>query len=92
MKLYLYKQTPFGLERLNENALTVKEAVQVLKSNPDLVVRDAESINYAQLHGSADISDGLTVKEEEIAKNLKTGLAIALAAGLTLFILEKLIP
>ena len=89
MKLYLYKTTPFGLERVNEKALTVKEAVQVLKSNPNLVVRDAESTNYEQLH---NVSDGLTVKEEEIARNSRVVLAIALAAGLTLFIAEKLIP
>ena len=50
MKLHIYKNTPFGIERVNEHSLTIEEAKAVLKVNPSLTARDAESASYEVLH------------------------------------------
>ena len=50
MKLHIYKSTPFGLERVNDNPLTIAEAKAILMVNPSLTVRDAQSTSYEVLH------------------------------------------
>ena len=98
MKLHIYKNTPFGLERVNDNALTIEEAKAVIRANPTLTMRDAESQSYEALLMplvNEDITKGdntqpPTDKELAIAKNFKIGLDIALALCIITFLIEIL--
>ena len=93
MKLHAYKNTPFGLERVNENALNIEEAREMLAANPSLTIRDAESASYEVLHMPIDWQDEEpTCQELAIASNLSVGLKIAACASIALFIAEKLLP
>tara|TARA_R110001606_G_scaffold75154_1_gene174162 strand:+ start:806 stop:1087 length:282 start_codon:yes stop_codon:yes gene_type:complete len=93
MKLHLYKNTPFGIERVNEKALTITEAKALLRSNPSLTARDAESASYEVLHMPIDWQDEEpTCQELAIASNLSVGLKIAACISVALFIAEKLLP
>lgn len=93
MKLHLYKNTPFGIERVNDRALTVTEAKALIRSNPSLTARDAESASYEVLHMPIDWQDDEpTCQELAIASNLSLGLKIAACISVALFIAEKLIP
>ena len=93
MRIHLYKNTPFGLERVNERALTVIEAKALLRSNPSLTARDAESATYDVLHMPIDWQDEEPTRQElAIASNLSVGLKIALCVSIALFIAEKLLP
>ena len=91
LTLHAYKNTPFGLERVNDHALTIAEARAMLRANPNLTVRDAQSASYEVLHMPTDWKDeGPTDKEIAVARNFSTGIIIALAASLALFIAEIL--
>ena len=91
MKLHAYKSTPFGIERVNSRPLTIAEAKAMLRANPSLTVRDAESASYEVLHLPIDWQEEEpTDKEKAIASNLKAGLVFALTVGIVLFILERL--
>jgi hypothetical protein len=93
MKLHIYKNTPFGIERVNEHSLTIEEAKAVLKVNPSLTARDAESAAYEVLHMPIDWQDEEPTRQElAIASNLSVGLKIAACISVALFIAEKLIP
>ena len=93
MKLHIYKNTPFGIERTNDRPLTIEEARAVLKGNPSLTARDAESAAYEVLHMPVDWQDEEpTCQELAIASNLSLGLKIAACVSIALFIAEKLIP
>mgnify|MGYP003637772231 FL=1 len=93
MKLHLYKNTPFGIERVNEKALTVKEAKELLRSNPNLTARDAESASYEVLHMPIDWQEEEpTAREKAVAKHCAIGLKIALCVSIALFVAEKLLP
>ena len=93
MRIHLYKNTPFGLERVNERALTVTEAKALLQSNPALTARDAESATYDVLHMPIDWQDKEPTRRElAIASNLSIGLKIAACVSIALFIAEKLLP
>lgn len=93
MKLHIYKNTPFGIERVNEKALTVTEAKALIRSNPSLTARDAESASYEVLHMPIDWQDEEpTCQELAIASNLSLGLKIAVCVSIALFIAEKLLP
>ena len=93
MKLHIYKNTPFGIERTNDRPLTIEEARAVLKGNPSLTARDAESAAYEVLHMPIDWQDEEpTCQELAIASNLSLGLKIAACVSIALFIAEKLIP
>jgi len=93
MKIHLYKNTPFGIERVNEKALTITEAKALLRSNPSLTARDAESASYEVLHMPIDWQDGEPTRQElAIASNLSLGLKIAACVSIALFIAEKLLP
>lgn len=93
MKIHLYKNTPFGIERVNEKALTVTEARALIRSNPNLTARDAESASYEVLHMPIDWQDEEpTCQELAIASNLSLGLKIAACISVALFIAEKLLP
>ena len=92
-KIHLYKNTPFGIERVNEKALTVTEAKALIRSNPNLTARDAESASYEVLHMPIDWQDEEpTCQELAIASNLSLGLKIAACISVALFIAEKLLP
>jgi hypothetical protein len=92
-KIHLYKNTPFGIERVNDRPLTIGEARAVLKGNPSLTARDAESAAYEVLHMPIDWQDEEpTCQELAIASNLSVGLKIAACVSIALFIAEKLIP
>ena len=92
-KIHLYKNTPFGIERVNEKALTVTEARALIRSNPNLTARDAESASYEVLHMPIDWQDEEpTCQELAIASNLSLGLKIAACISVALFIAEKLLP
>jgi len=91
MKLHAYKSTPFGLERVNDHALTMAEARAMLRANPNLTVRDAQSASYEVLHMPIDWQDEEpTDKEIAVARNFSTGIIIALVASLALFLAELL--
>jgi len=93
MKIHLYKNTPFGIERVNEKALTVTEAKALIRSNPSLTARDAESASYEVLHMPIDWQDDEpTCQELAIASNLSLGLKIAACVSVALFIAQKLLP
>ena len=93
MKLHLYRNTPFGIERVNEKALTVTEARELIRSNPSLTARDAESASYEVLHMPLDWQEEEpTEREKAIAKHCAIGLKIALCVSIALFIAEKLLP
>ena len=93
MKLHLYKNTPFGIERVNEKALTITEAKALLRSNPSLTARDAESASYEVLHMPIDWQDEEpTEREKAVAKHFLIGLKIAACISVALFIAEKLLP
>ena len=93
MKIHLYKNTPFGIERVNERALTVTEARELIRSNPSLTARDAESASYEVLHMPIDWQDDEpTCQELAIASNLSLGLKIAACVSVALFIAQKLLP
>ena len=93
MKIHLYRNTPFGIERVNEKALTVKEAKALIRSNPLLTARDAESASYEVLHMPLDWQEEEpTAREKAIAKHCAIGLKIALCVSIALFIAEKLLP
>ena len=92
MKLHAYKSTPFGLERVNDHPLTIAEAKAILRVNPSLTVRDAQSASYEVLHMPTDWQDEEpTAQEMAVAQNLKAGLIVALVASLALFVAETLI-
>ena len=92
MKLHAYKSTPFGLERVNDHPLTITEAKAILRVNPSLTVRDAQSASYEVLHMPTDWQDEKpTAQEIAVAQNLKTGLIVALVASIALFVAETLI-
>ena len=88
MKLHAYKSTPFGLERVNDHPLTIAEAKAILRVNPSITVRDAQSASYKVLHDWQD--EEPTDKEIAVARNFSAGIIIALAASLALFIAEIL--
>ena len=88
LTLHVYKSTPFGLERVNDHALTIAEAKAMLRANPSLTVRDAQSASYKVLHDWQD--EEPTDKEIAVARNFSTGIIIALVASLALFIAEIL--
>jgi len=91
MKLHAYKSTPFGLERVNEHPLTIAEAKAILRANPSLTVRDAQSASYEVLHMPIDWQDEEpTEREMSIAGNFKAVIIIALVAPVALFIAELL--
>jgi hypothetical protein len=91
MKLHAYKSTPFGIERVNSRPLTTAEAKAMLRANPSLIIRDAESASYEVLHMPIDWQEEEpTDKEKAIASNLKAVIVFALTAGIVLFILERL--
>jgi hypothetical protein len=93
MRLHLYKNTPFGIERVNDRALTITEAKELLRSNPSLTARDAESASYEVLHMPLDWQEEEpTAREKAIAKHCAVGLKIALCVSIALFIAEKLLP
>ena len=93
MKIHLYKNTPFGIERVNDRALTVTEAKALIRSNPSLTARDAESASYEVLHMPIDWQEEEpTAREKAVAKHFLIGLKIALCISIALFIAEKLIP
>ena len=93
MKLHLYKNTPFGIERVNEKALTITEAKELLRSNPLLTARDAESASYEVLHMPIDWQEEEpTEREKVIAKHCAISLKIALCVSIALFIAEKFLP
>ena len=93
MKLHLYKNTPFGIERVNEKALTITEAKALLRSNPSLTARDAESASYEVLHMPIDWQEEEpTAREKAVAKHFLIGLKIAACVSVALFIAEKLLP
>ena len=93
MKLHLYKNTPFGIERVNEKALTVTEAKALIRSNPSLTARDAESASYEVLHMPIDWQEEEpTAREKAVAKHFLIGLKIAACVSVALFIAEKLLP
>ena len=93
MKLHIYKNTPFGIERTNDRPLTIEEARAVLKGNPSLTARDAESAAYEVLHMPVDWQDEEpTCQELAIASNLSVGLKIAACVSIAPFIAEKLLP
>jgi hypothetical protein len=93
MKIHLYKNTPFGIERVNEKALTVTEAKALLRSNPLLTARDAESASYEVLHMPIDWQEEEpTAREKAVAKHCAIGLKIALCVSIALSIAEKLLP
>ena len=92
-KLHAYKNTPFGLERVNDNALNIEEARAMLAANPNLTVRDAESASYEVLHMPIDWQDEEPTRQElAIASNLSIGLKIAACASILLFIVDKILP
>ena len=92
-KIHLYKNTPFGIERVNDHPLTIEEAKAVLKVNPSLTARDAESASYEVLHMPIDWQDEEPTRQElAIASNLSVGLKIAACVSIVLFIAEKLLP
>ena len=88
LTLHVYKSTPFGLERVNDHPLTIAEAKAMLRANPSLTVRDAQSASYKVLHDWQD--EEPTDKEIAVARNFSAGIIIALAASLALFIAEIL--
>jgi len=88
LTLHVYKSTPFGLERVNDHPLTIAEAKAMLRANPSLTVRDAQSASYKVLHDWQD--EEPTDKEIAVVRNFSTGIIIALAASLALFIAEIL--
>ena len=93
MKIHLYKNTPFGIERVNERALTITEAKALIRSNPSLTARDAESASYEVLHMPIDWQDEEpTCQELAIASNLSLGLRIAVCASIALFVAGKFLP
>ena len=93
MKLHLYRNTPFGIERVNEKALTITEAKELLRSNPSLTARDAESASYEVLHMPIDWQDEEpTAREKAVAKHCAIGLKIALCLSIALFVAEKFLP
>ena len=93
MKLHLYRNTPFGIERVNEKALTITEAKKLLRSNPLLTARDAESASYEVLHMPIDWQDEEpTAREKAVAKHCAIGLKIALCLSIALFVAEKFLP
>ena len=93
MQLHIYKNTPFGIERVNKHSLTIEEAKAVLKVNPSLTARDAESASYEVLHMPLDWQEEEpTAREKAIAKHCAIGLKIALCVSIALFIAEKLLP
>jgi hypothetical protein len=93
MKLHLYKNTPFGIERVNEKALTVTEAKALLRSNPLLTARDAESASYEVLHMPIDWQEEEpTAREKAVARHFAIGLKIAACVSIALFIAQKLLP
>ena len=90
-KLHLYKNTPLGLCRVNDYALTIAEAKAILRANPSLTVRDAQSASYEVLHMPTDWQEEEpTAQEMAIARNFKAGIIIALVASVALFIAELL--
>jgi hypothetical protein len=88
LTLHVYKSTPFGLERVNDHALTIAEAKAMLRANPSLTVRDAQSASYKVLHDWQD--EEPTDKEIAVARNFSAGIIIALVASLALFLAELL--
>lgn len=87
-KLHLYKNTPLGLCRVNDYALTIAEAKAMLRANPSLTVRDAQSASYEVLHDWQD--EEPTEQEIAVARNFSAGIIIALVASLVLFLAELL--
>jgi hypothetical protein len=93
MKLHIYRNTPFGIERVNEKALTVTEAKALLRSNPLLTARDAESASYEVLHMPIDWQEEEpTAREKAVARHFAIGLKIAACVSIALFIAQKLLP
>ena len=91
MQLHAYKSTPFGLERVNDHPLTIAEAKAMLRANPSITVRDAQSASYEVLHMPIDWQDEEpTEREISIAGNFKAVIIIALVAPVALFIAELL--
>jgi len=91
MQLHAYKSTPFGLERVNDHPLTIAEAKAILRVNPSLTVRDAQSASYEVLHMPTDWQDEEpTEREISIAGSFKAVIIIALVAPVALFFAELL--
>jgi len=89
--LHAYKSTPFGLERVNDHPLTIAEAKAMLRANPSLTVRDAQSASYEVLHMPTDWQEEEpTAQEMAIERNFKTGIIIALVLSVALFVAEIL--
>ena len=69
-KLHLYKNTPLGLCRVNDYALTIAEAKSILRANPSLTVRDAQSASYEVLYMPIDLQDEQPAEQEAaVARN-----------------------
>jgi len=91
MQLHAYKSTPLGLERVNDHPLTIAEAKAILRVNPSLTVRDAQSASYEVLRMPTDWQEEEpTAQEMAIARNFKAGIIIALVVSAALFIAEIL--
>ena len=91
MQVHAYKSTPFGLERVNDHPLTIAEAKAMLRANPSLTVRDAQSASYEVLHMPTDWQEEEpTAQEMAIARNFKMGVIIALVVSVALFVAEIL--
>jgi len=91
MQVHAYKSTPFGLERVNDHPLTIAEAKAMLKVNPSLTVRDAQSASYEVLHMPTDWQEEEpTAQEMAVARNFKMGIVIALVVSVALFVAEIL--
>ena len=89
--LHAYKSTPFGPERVNDHPLTIAEAKAILRVNPSLTVRDAQSASYEVLHMPVDWQDEQPTEQEmAIARNFRAGIIIALVVSIALFIAELL--
>jgi hypothetical protein len=89
--LHAYKSTPFGLERVNDRPLTIAEAKAMLRANPSLTVRDAQSASYEVLHMPTDWQEEEpTAQEMAVARNFKMGIIIALVVSVALFVAEIL--
>ena len=71
--------------------MTKIPAKAILRVNPSLTVRDAQSASYEVLHMPTDWQDEEpTAQEMAIARNFKAGVIIALIASVALFIAELL--
>ena len=90
MKIHIYKNTTLGLERVSFKPVSPSEAIAMLRANPALIMRDAESGTYEQFTAELKPSEVLTTQEVAVARNFKYVLAIALVSSILLFVFEKI--